>query len=245
MNKLTFLLPILLIFTSNCFSQENTSKKKFENIALVNKITFFEAKFDQPKFSCGFLLKLNGDTFAVTAKHLLKIIKTADMKMLNFDNQIKSWSLFPLDKPTETVTCNKLLNENKSESLTAKSTYDNDWLVFSISQNSTQIKPLEIRTSPLVQGEKIYAIGWTRTMENGPQRVYEFEYHKTIGNRILLKELIVPEKFGGLSGAPVVDENGLIVGIVSGATADPETDQKYFSPCSITGLVSFLEKIKN
>lgn len=82
-------------------------------------------------------------------------------------------------------------------------------------------------------------------MENGPQRVYEFEYHKTIGNRILLKELIVPEKFGGLSGAPVLDENGLVVGIVSGATEDPETDQKYFSPCSITGLVSFLEKIKN
>lgn len=241
--KFTYLFVLTILMTA-CFGQEKVSSKTFEEITLVNKIDFFDSKLDQPKFSCGFLLNYNNQTYAVTAKHLLKIIKPEGMKTLTFENNIKSWSLYPLEQPSETVICDKLLNENKAENLETKSTYDNDWLVFSIKENHSKVKPLQVRTTPLVAGEKIYAVGWTRKMESGKQRVYEFEYYKTIGNRILLKDVIVPEKFGGLSGAPVVDEKGLLVGIVSGGTEDPDTDKKYFSPCSITNLVSFLEKVK-
>lgn len=242
--KFTPLLIGLITLTSTCFGQENISKKKFEGTTLVNKIDFVNPKFDQAKFSCGFLIKYSNDTLAVTAKHLLKFIKSDNMNTLTFENSIKSWSLYPLDKKTEMVVCDKLLNENKSEQLEAKSTCENDWLVFSIKKNSSKVKPLEIRTSPLVGGEKLYVVGWTRTMEDGPQRVYEFEYYKTIGNRILLKEVIVPEKFGGLSGGPVLDEQGLVVGIVSNSTNDPDTDKKYFSPCAISSLGTFLGNIK-
>ena len=63
-----------------------------------------------------------------------------------------------------------------------------------------------------------------------------------MGNRILLKVVVVPELFGGLSGAPVVDENGNVVGIVSGSTTDPETKKKYFSPYHLTSLSSFIRK---
>lgn len=241
--KLTSLFVLIILITA-CNGQEKVSVKTFEAITLVNKIDFFDAKLDQPKFSCGFLLNYNDQTYAVTAKHLLKIIKPENMKTLTFDNNIKSWSLYPLENPSETVICDKLLNENKAENLEAKSTYDNDWLVFSIKENHSKVKPLQVRTTPLTAGEKLYAVGWTRKMESGSQRVYEFEYYKTIGNRILLKDVIVPEKFGGLSGAPVVDEKGLLVGIVSGGTEDLETDKKYFSPCSVTNLVSFLDNLK-
>ena len=80
--------------------------------------------------------------------------------------------------------------------------------------------------------------------KNGKWRTegYEFEFYKIIGNRILLKDVIVPELFGGLSGAPVVDENGKVVGIVSGSTTDPDTKQKYFSPFYLTELTSFIGK---
>ena len=227
-----------------CNGQEKVSTKTFEAIALVNKIDFFDSKLDQTRFSCGFLLDYNNQTYAVTAKHLLKFIKPEGMKTLTFENHIKSWSMYPLENPSELVTCDKLLNENKSENLKSESTYVNDWLVFSIKENSSKVKPLQIRTTPLVVGEKLYVVGWTRKMETGKQRVYEFEYYKTIGNRILLKDVVVPEKLGGLSGGPVVDEQGLVVGIVSGGTTDPETDKKYFSPCSLINLLSFLDKIK-
>lgn len=242
--KLTSLLALLLTFTTVCFGQEHVSAKPFPDIALLNKIEFFNPKFDQPKFACSFLVKYGNDTFAVTAKHILKIIKTDEMHNLAFENSIKSWSLYPLENKEEIVTCDTLLNENTSESLDAKSTYDDDWLIFSLKDNHSKVKPLEIRIAPLVPGEKLYVVGWTRKMETGRQRVYEFEYYKTIGKRILLKDIIVPEQFGGLSGAPLIDEQGMVVGIVSNGTIDPDSKKKYFSPCVMTSLVSFLEQLK-
>ncbi|TCC93772.1 serine protease [Pedobacter frigiditerrae] len=231
---------ILISVSLNSFSQEKLSSKKFDEIALVNGITFIDSKFDQPKFSCGFILKYGNDTLAITAKHLLNIIKSDHMKAVSLESSIKSWSLYPLTKKDEFIITDKLLNENKSELLADKSTYINDLLVFSIKQNHSKVKPLEIRTTVLVEGEKLYAVGWTRKMESGEQRVYEFEFYKISGNRILLKDVIVPELFGGLSGAPVVDENGKVVGIVSGSTTDPETKKKYFSPFYLTELKSFI-----
>ncbi|WJS94245.1 serine protease [Flavobacterium johnsoniae] len=239
--KFKFFFAIATLWTAGCFGQEISSNKVFKEIALVNGIEFTNPKYDQPKFSCGFLLKYNNETFAVTAKHLLKIIKPEGMTTLSLESYIKNWALYPLNNKSEIVICDKLLNEDKSEKLEAKSTYDNDWLVFSIKESSSNIIPLEIRKTPLTQGEKLYVVGWTRTMENGPQRVYEFEYYKTIANRILLKDILVPEKFGGLSGAPLVDENGLLVGIVSNGTVDPDSNKKFFSPCSVTNLAAFLE----
>jgi len=237
-----YFLFFLLLSTSGC-AQDKTSKEKFADIALTNKIDFVDSKFDQPRFSCGFLIKFNADTFAVTAKHLLKIIKTDEMKTLTFENHIKDWILYPLDKKTQVVVTDKLLNENKSELLNDKSTYNEDWLLFSIKTNHSMVKPLELRTTPLAPGEKVYVVGWTRKMEEGNQRVYEFEYYKSIGNRLLLKDIIVPEQFGGLSGAPVIDKQGLVVGIVSGGTVDPNTNKKYFSPCSIDGLTKFVKEL--
>lgn len=222
--------------------QNKTSTKTFDETALVNKIEFNDTELNQSRFGCGFLMEYENETYAVTAKHLLQVIKPMKMKVLSFDNHIKSWSFYVLDKKNELVTTDTLLNTNKSESLDEKSSYVNDWLVFSVKSNNSNAKILKIRETPPKAGEKLYAVGWTRTMENGSQRVYEFEYYKTINNRMLLKDVIVPDKFGGLSGAPVVDENGELVGIVSGGTEDPDTKKKYFSPCTLDSLVSFLDQ---
>jgi len=239
------LIPTIALFSLlSCNAQEKTSQKKFDNITLLNKIEFVNPKYDQPKFSCGFLLQYLNDTFAVTAKHLLQVIKPAEMNTLSFENTVKSWTMFAMDKKEEAVITYKLINENKSESLENKASFENDWLVFSVKENHSKVKPLVPRTTALVPGEKLYVVGWTRKMEEGPQRVYEFEYYKTIGHRILLKELIVPEQFGGLSGAPLVDEQGFVVGLVSNGTVDPVTNKKYFSPCMIDNLLLSLQTEK-
>lgn len=238
--KILNLLAFAFFSLYSC--QNKTSTKTFDEIILVNKIEFTDSELNQARFGCAFLLEYKNQTYAVTAKHLLQVIKPKKMKTLSFENYIESWSFFVLDKKNEMITTHSLLNENPTENLESKSSYINDWLVFSIKNNDSNVKPLKIRETPLTEGEKLYAVGWTRTMENGSQRVYEFEYYKTLDNRMLLKDVIVPKKFGGLSGAPVVDENGNLVGIVSGGTEDPDTKKKYFSPCTLDNLVAFLDK---
>ncbi|RAK68331.1 trypsin-like serine protease [Hymenobacter edaphi] len=240
--KLRWLICLLLLTTA-CRGQERVSSKTFPPIALANRITFADAQLDQARFACGFLLQHHGDTFAVTAKHLLKFIKPKDMKTLAFGSALRSWSLFPLPEPARSAVTDQLLNENPAESLQAKATYDNDWLVFSLKANHSGVRALQARTTPLRPGEKLYVVGWTRHQASGPQRVYEFEYYKTIDNRLLLKDVLVPEQLGGLSGAPVVDEQGQVVGIVSGGTEDPATGKKYFAPCALTGLLTFLDTL--
>lgn len=232
---------LCLLPAISCAGQERTSAKVFPEIALTNQILFADSRFDQPRFSCGFLVTHKQDTFAVTAKHLLKIIKTKDMTRLSLGNSIKSWSLFSLPTKEKSVVTQRLLNENPAASLDDKATYDEDWLVFSLRSNHTSVKPLAFRATPLQPGEKLYVVGWTRHMEAGPQRVYEFDYYKTVNHRLLLKEVVVPEQFGGLSGAPLVDEQGALVGIVSNGTVDPATGKKYFSPCPVEGLRTFIE----
>ncbi|RZL46532.1 MAG: hypothetical protein EOO93_25865, partial [Pedobacter sp.] len=91
-------LFVLLLLSTSGFAQDKVSTENFPAIALTNKIDFVDSKFSQPRFSCGFLIKYETDTFAVTAKHLLKIIKTDEMKKLTLENYIKSWMLYPLDK---------------------------------------------------------------------------------------------------------------------------------------------------
>lgn len=235
---------LALLFCLHAAAQEKTADKKFPAIALMNDIRFENQKFDQPRFSCGFLLKYQNDTFAVTAKHLLQIIHPQEMKTVVFENRVRLWTMFRPDNNSETVTTHQLINENAGELLSDRSIYENDFLVFSIHRNQSTVTPLEPRTTPLEPGEKLYVIGWTRKMEGGAQRVYEFEYYKTIGHRMLLKEKIVPETFGGLSGAPVVDGQGLLVGLVSNSTVDPATGARFFSPCSIENLLEVLKTEK-
>lgn len=239
MKKLLFALFPLFIFS--CTSKKSTSDKHFPPISLINKIEFFDSARNRDKLGCGFLLKYRQDTFAVTAKHILSVAKTDSMKYLTIDKYISKWSMRPLNKEDESVVVDKLLNENKKEKINAKDRFTNDWMVFSIRKNKSHVQPVEFRTTPLVKGEKLYIVGWTRHETEGPQRVYEFKYYKTRGTHFLVKNLIVPEKFGGLSGAPVLDANGLLVGIVSNGTFEITALKKLFSPCGIENLRKFLD----
>lgn len=231
----------LLLSSTACAGQERSSAKVFPEMALANRITFADAQFDQPRFGCGFLLVHGPDTFAVTAKHLLKVIKTKDMAHVSFGRSITSWSFFTLPAPERHVLTARLLNEDTGASLQDKATYEEDWLLFSLRTNRATVKPLAFRTAPLRPGEKLYVVGWTRHQTEGPQRVYEFDYYKTVGHRLLVRDVLVPDLLGGLSGAPLVDEQGALVGIVSNSSADPATGTKYFSPCSVDGLRAFVE----
>lgn len=227
------------------FGADKVSDKQFPPIALANHFTCQSPEQDL-NLACGFLLKYRDQVYAASAKHILGALKRKGIKGVShvcLEGSLKEWSMFSKENPAETVVLGTLLNEDRNQKLNSAAAAQADWLVFEIKTNASHVKPLEIRETPLQSGEKLYLVGWNSEQNAGPQRTYEFAYHKTIGTRILLKDVIVPEKFGGLSGAPVVDGSGLLVGIVSGGTVDPDTGKKLFSPCMVTGLAAFLDKL--
>jgi hypothetical protein len=247
MKKLFFcsLFIITFISCSKAKVSVSVSDKKFPPTSLINHFEYFEGEHEFNQLGSAFLLKYKNDTFAITAKHILAILKPDSMKNLTLDNFIKNWTMSPLNKESEIVIMDKLLNENKSENLKSETIYNKDWLVFSIKENRSKVLPLEFRDTPLVKGEKLYIIGWTRHMKEGAQRVYEFEFYKTNGTHILLKKIIVPEKMGGLSGGPVVDINGKLVGIVSNSKFSFWNMENLVSPVGVVELKEFLDNYIN
>jgi hypothetical protein len=238
---------ILSMVAASAFAAERTSNKKWPPIALANHFSCYGSKHDL-NLACGFLLKYNNKVFAVSVKHVLPALKVKGVEGLNhlsLEGVIKEWSMFSKEIPSEKVTLDKFLNEDRNAKLASLDLYIDDWVVFTIKKNDAHVKPLEIRKAPLKPGERLYVVGWTNAQLDGPQRTYQYAYYKTIGTRILLKELIVPAKIGGLSGAPVIDENGLLVGLISSGVVDPVTGKKYFSACAVTNLAAFLDKYQS
>lgn len=245
MKKILYYLLFIIAVASCSKVKISVSPKQFPPTSLINHYEYFEGEHKFNQLGTAFLLKFKNDTFAITAKHILAVLKPDSSKNLTLDNFIKSWTMSPLNKENEIVIVDKLLNEDKNESLKSKTLHEKDWLVFSIKENKANVIPLEFREKPLVKGEKLYAIGWTRLMKEGNQRVYEFEYSKTRGTHYLMKKLIIPEKMGGLSGAPVVDENGKLVGIVSNSEFNLFAMEKMFAPVGTIDLKTFLENYIN
>ena len=143
------------------------------------------------------------------------------------------------DDTTRYVITEKLLNENKNE-LIGEENVNSDYLVFSISENHSDVKPLKLRTTAVEENETLYIVGWTFQDKVGEQRIYEVKFVKSLANKILVE---MPNlNLAGTSGSPVLDKNGLLVGIVSNYTQDEETQKWYGSPCNTKYLVSILTR---
>ena len=233
-------LTLAIISCSN--AKVSVSDKKFPPISLINHFEYFGGGHEFNQLGTAFLLKYKNDTFAITAKHTLAILKPDSSKNLSLENFIKKWKMSPLNKKDEEVVVDQLLNEDKHESLKSKTLYEKDWLVFSIKENRANVVPLEFREKPLVKREKLYIVGWTRFMKEGDQRVYEFEFYQTEGTHLLMKKIIIPEKMGGLSGGPVVDKDCKLVGIVSNSEFNLLAMENMVAPVGISDLKSFLDK---
>ena len=235
---------IILIFAISqyCFSQD--SNKTWPSTTMINDVTFKDSQFDKFDIGCGFLLKYKQDTFAITAKHIICAAKTDLMITTNFENGLKQWTMYPRDKKEQTVIIDKLLNEDKTDTLSFDFMHRNaatyhDYLIFKIRQNNSKVKPLEIRKTKLKVGEILYAIGWTYNDTVGEQRVYKYSYYESKGARFNMKTIEAPNKGSGLSGSPVIDADGLLVGIISGTDVDPITRELYYSPCNTDYLIDF------
>ena len=236
------ILTMILNFSSFSQNENNNGdnfEKKFPPITLTNYVEFNDSKFNNPLAGCAFLLDTEKDTLAVTCKHALWVAKSDTMKYVHFENTLKEWRMRRKDDSAKYILADKLLNESREE-LINEDVVHKDYLVFTIKENYSDVKPLKVRKTEIKTGEKLYLVGWTFQDKSGPQRIYKGKFFKKSESHILI-EMDTNANLAGLSGSPVLDGNGLLVGIVSNYTFDKETNKWYNSPCSIDYLNTVIQ----
>jgi hypothetical protein len=216
---LSIFLLIISVFTARTSHPQknagwiNRSQENWPQITMINNIEFIDKKF--PDAGCSFLLDTGKDTLAVTAKHILIYFKSEKMNAVCFENTLTKWKMFPKDNPADSIVVDALINENVNESL-IRIPPKIDWLLFTLQKKSKNIQPLKFRNSPLKPGEKVYIIGWRYTDINCPQVIYNGNYVKSENGTVLITtEKLADNKIPGLSGSPVIDSNGNLIGIMS------------------------------
>jgi hypothetical protein len=197
---------------------------------MTNYVEFRDTKFNNALAGCAFLLESENEIFAVTCKHALWVAKSDTMKHIHFEGTLKEWRMRRKDDSMKYVIVDKLLNED-TEELIGEDVIHKDYLVFTIKENNSDVKPVKIRETKIKRGEDLYLVGWSFKDKTGTQKIYRGKFYKSIQDHILI-EMKDNNDLAGLSGSPVLDKEGLLVGIVSNFTFDEETKLWYNSPCS-------------
>ena len=188
-------------------------QREWPQITMINQIEYTDKS--HPVAGCGFLLDTGGEILAATAKHILIYFKSDSMKTVSFDNTLKLWKMFPKNNPDDVVVVDKLINENHEEPL-EQIPPGKDWLLFTIKERSQNIQPLRFRSSPMQEGETVYIIGWRYSDKDCPQVVYEGSFVRSgEGSFLITTKELADNTMPGLSGSPVIDSKGHLLGLMS------------------------------
>jgi hypothetical protein len=185
---------------------------EWPHLALINRIEYSDAS--HPVAGCAFLLDTGDGIVAATAKHVLRYFKSEPMDSVSFRGTLEAWKMFPKNDPSRSIVVGKLINENENESLESGPAA-RDWLLFTVVEIADGIQPLRLRSTPVGEGETVFIVGWRYTDE-GSQKVYRGKYVRAEEGTLLVSaDELADNKIPGLSGAPVIDSQGYVIGLMS------------------------------
>jgi len=188
-------------------------------ISGVNDVTFGpENKIDH--LGNGFVVQYQGRYFGVTAKHVLLMTKNTGAKGTELPPQTQ-WVLRNKAAPALTLTFGKAQNGSASEALDMK-VLETDTLVFALDSVPAGFAVLQLASKDVAVGDELTAIGCSY---NAPADCHG---EKLSGKVVELKAPHLMVDLGkadlrglyGMSGAPVLNAAGELVGIVSQSLPD-------------------------
>ena len=195
-------------------------QSEWPQITMINQIEYTDK--NHPIAGCGFLLDTGDEILAATAKHVLIFFKSDSMKSVSFGGTLKQWRMFPKDNPDDVVVVDELINEDPDEPL-ENIPSEIDWLLFTIKERFENIQPLRFRSGPMQEGEKVYIIGWRYTDRDCPQVVYEGNFVRSEqGSFLITTKELTDNTTPGLSGSPVIDSKGYLLGLMSQKAGEME-----------------------
>ncbi len=191
---------------------------EWPEITMTNEISFEDTTFSG--LANGFLVNTGKDTLAASCKHLFMVFeKYVNVNSIYLGSEYCSWKMYPKSDTMKRIMMKHLINQNQSESIGQFNTLKvRDWIIFEPGQNNVDVFPLKIRYTPVKTKEVVYAIGWGSNQEKPDHpEVTKMQVFRNMGDYFFTKTISTDHDPAGKSGSPVVDKNGYLVGIVSGA----------------------------
>jgi len=222
-------LVILSFFLSIVFSGCNEKKKvakegwmakpvkEWPSFALTNDIAFTDTTYRA--LANAFLIDTGKDTLAVSCKHIfMAFANLRGLSSIDLGSQFVAWKMYPKNQTQQQVEIKNLVNQSAAEPIGQFNTLkDRDWILFSLQEKNKNIYPLKIRYTPVRSNEVVFAVGWGALQKNNSYpKLIKMQCFKNMGNYFYVQTLTRNVRGEGRSGSPVIDQNGYLVGLISG-----------------------------
>jgi len=236
---------LLLIFVINSCSNTGEEVKKEEwadkplsewtELVFTNNIEFKDTTYTG--IANSFLVDTGHDTLGVTCKHIFLVFKHEELLTIDLGENFVRWKAYPKGNEAKYMIFEEMINKNSDEMVDAFNTLKSrDWLLFEVADIPAGFTPLKIRTKPLQKDEIIYCLSWPYKQKKGSPSLVKMQMFRNAGPYYYVNTLTEDVDPAGRSGSPVIDANGYLVGIVSGA------EGKLGVICNVNYIVDFLKQ---
>jgi hypothetical protein len=187
-----------------------------------------------------FLIKTNDDrVLAATARHLIGSAGGVEpeIPVNQLTGKIQSWKMFARTMPDDFVEITSLGAKGLDEE-------NLDWLILSI-KNADPLPayPLRLRKEPVRVGETVFLLGCPYVEQNCKQNVYTCTVtERAFGDRFRY-DIEPAVDIRGFSGAPIIDENGYVVGVMT-VWFDPKMSGDSFLEAGGEDIASIYESVQ-
>lgn len=200
----------------------------------------FGAGAEQPFLGSGFVIEHEGRLYGVTAKHVLLMRAGGPPANTDVQSELSHWRLRD-PRGDAQLAFGPLLNGDEHEAVT-EDVLKRDTLLFDLPA-AGDFKPLRLAASAPKLGERLHAVGCSYdTEQTCAQDRYAGVLLERQGHNLLID--LGSQDLGamfGLSGAPVLNESGEVVGIVSNVLPDAAGTPR-FAPVDTSYLKQLLSQ---
>lgn len=194
----------------------------------------FKLNDSETSGASAFLVEAKNDTLICTAKHLLGNAMGIEPEVdpSDFDSALVFWSVF--------TRANTLSDEELSVTriITKKKNRLDAILLDYEPKDSLSLEVLKPRLTRVKKGETLYLIGCEYADQDCHQNLYALTFDEYLFGELYM----TPEEsfdLSGFSGAPVLDSNGYVVGVLSGG--GESAGKTFLAAAPISGLKNYLE----
>jgi len=236
---------LLLIFALNACNNTTEEVKKEEwadkqvsewpELVFTNNIEFKDTTYTG--IANSFLVDTGHDTLGVTCKHIFLVFTHEELLTIDLGDNFIEWKAYPKGNEAKYMIFEEMINKNSDEMVDRFNTLKvRDWLLFEVDDIPSGFTPLRIRTKPVQKDEIIYHLGWPYKQKEGSPSLVKMQMFRNAGPYYYVNTLTEDVDPAGRSGSPVIDANGFLVSIVSGAEGNLGVI------CNVSYLDQFIEK---